>query len=97
MDAAFGLGLQRLPERLDPLGILRRQKRAGRVGDIDAFGPVALHQPGLLDQLLGRAMCAIIRKPTASMPSLRAASICCLETSASVQCVAMRTQRAPAS
>ncbi|MCY1180091.1 hypothetical protein D9M73_205190 [compost metagenome] len=32
-----------------------------------------------------------------SMPSSRAYSMCCFETSASVQWVAMRTERAPAS
>ena len=41
-------------------------------------------------------MWLIIRKPTASMPSPRAYSMCCFEMSASVQCVATRTMRAPA-
>jgi hypothetical protein len=36
-------------------------------------------------------MWLIIRKPTVSMPSSRAYSMCCLETSASVQWVAIRT------
>jgi hypothetical protein len=54
--------------RLDVVG----QHVAGRVGDVDAVGAVALHQPGLLDQAFGLFMCAIIRKPTVSMSSLRA-------------------------
>ena len=54
VDADFGLRLQRLAERLHPLGVLRRQKRARRIRHIDAFGAVALHQLRLLDQLLRR-------------------------------------------
>ena len=42
-------------------------------------------------------MCAIIKNPTTSMPISLAATICCLETSASVTCVAIRTMSAPAS
>ena len=42
-------------------------------------------------------MCAIIRKPATSMPIPRAYSMCCLAMSASVQWVAIRTDRAPAS
>ena len=42
-------------------------------------------------------MCAIIRKPTTSMPSLRPCSMCCFAMSASVEWVAMRTDAAPAS
>src|SRR6218665_1014426 len=38
----------------------------------------------------GLAMCAIIRKPTVSISSLRAKRMCCSDTSASVQCVATR-------
>ena len=40
-------------------------------------------------------MCAIIRNPTTSMPSLRACSMCCRAMSASVEWVAMRTDVAP--
>jgi hypothetical protein len=40
-------------------------------------------------------MCAIMRKPTVSMPSLRAAVMCCSLTSASVQCVATRMVLTP--
>ena len=47
-------GFSACAERLDPLGILRRQERAGRIGHIDAFGAVAFHQLRLLDQLLDR-------------------------------------------
>ena len=42
-------------------------------------------------------MCAIIRNPTTSMPSLRAWPMCCRAMSASVEWVAMRTDCAPAS
>ena len=45
----------------------------------------------------GGIMWAIIRKVAVSMPSSRAASICCRDTSASVQWVHTRTERAPAS
>lgn len=41
------------------------------------------------------AMWLIIRKPDTSMPSSRAVAMCCAETSASVQCVATRTERTP--
>ena len=40
-------------------------------------------------------MWAIIRKPTVSMPSLRAMAMCCSLTSASVQCVATRMVDTP--
>ena len=40
-------------------------------------------------------MCDIIRKPETSIPISRAVSMCCLATSASVQWVAMRTERTP--
>ena len=40
-------------------------------------------------QLLRRRAVAIIRKPTVSMPSERASPKCCIDTSASVQCVAI--------
>ncbi|MNG21323.1 hypothetical protein D3C84_1056720 [compost metagenome] len=42
-------------------------------------------------------MCAIIRKPTVSTPSLRAMPMCCSETSASVQWVATRMVETPQS
>ena len=42
-------------------------------------------------------MCAIIRKPTVSRPSLRARPMCCSATSASVQCVATRMVPTPQS
>ena len=42
-------------------------------------------------------MWAIIRKPTVSMPSLRAAWMCCSLTSASVQWVATRIVCTPSS
>ncbi len=42
-------------------------------------------------------MCAIIRKPTVSMSSLRAMVMCCSETSASVQWVATRMVFTPRS
>jgi hypothetical protein len=71
VEAQFGLGLQGFAHgaqaRLDAVG----QQVAGRVGDVDAVGAVALHQLGLLDQPSGLFMWAIIRKPTVSMPSLR--------------------------
>ena len=38
----------------------------------------------------GLMVCAIIRKPTVSSPSSRASPKCWIDTSASVQCVAMR-------
>ncbi len=41
-------------------------------------------------------MCAIIRKPATSMSSPRAYSMCWREMSASVECVAIRTEVAPA-
>ena len=40
-------------------------------------------------------MCAIIRKPTASMPSSLVSAMCCAATSASVQCVAIRAMLTP--
>ncbi len=40
-------------------------------------------------------MWLIIRKPTVSMPSLRASPMCCSEVSASVQCVATRSVCTP--
>jgi len=43
----------------------------------------------------GSDMCDIIRKPETSMPISRAVSMCCFATSASVQCVATRTERTP--
>ena len=45
----------------------------------------------------GVVLCAIMRKPTVSMPRLRARPKCCTDTSASVQWVATRATRAPAS
>ena len=45
----------------------------------------------------GPMRCASMRKPTASMPSSRAAPKCCAATSASVQWVAIRATVAPAS
>ena len=41
-------------------------------------------------------MWLIIRNPTVSIPSSRAAAMWCAEMSASVQCVATRTTLAPA-
>lgn len=43
----------------------------------------------------GSAMWDIIRNPATSMPSSRAAAMCWAEMSASVQWVAMRTERIP--
>ena len=45
--------------------------------------------------LAGLALWDSMRKPTVSMPSLRASPKCWIETSASVQCVAMRATDAP--
>ena len=45
----------------------------------------------------GSIMWAIIRKPTASMPSCLAMPMCCSAMSASVQCVAMRATWTPRS
>ncbi len=42
-------------------------------------------------------MCAIMRNPTVSSPSLRESAMCCSETSASVQCVATRMVATPQS
>ena len=44
----------------------------------------------------GEALWLSMRKPTVSMPSARAAPKCWIETSASVQWVAMRATEAPA-
>lgn len=41
------------------------------------------------------AMWLIIRKPETSMPNSRAVAMCWADTSASVQCVATRTERTP--
>jgi hypothetical protein len=53
MKAQLGLGLEGgahgAEARLDAI----RQQVAGGVGDVDAVGAVALHQPGLLDQAFG--------------------------------------------
>ncbi len=53
VEAELGLGLQRIAHRgqarLDGVG----QQVAGRVGDVDAVGAVALHQLGLGDQAFG--------------------------------------------
>ena len=43
------------------------------------------------------AMWLIMRKPETSMPISRAVAMCCAATSASVQWVAMRTERTPRS
>ena len=74
------------------------QHVAGRVGAVDAVGAVALHElaPARASSS-GATMCAIIRKPTVSRPSLRAGAMCCSETSASVQCVATRIVPTPQS
>jgi hypothetical protein len=51
------------------------QHVAGRVGDVDAVGAVASISLACLTSPSGLFMCAIIRKPTVSMPSLRAADV----------------------
>ena len=65
-------------------------QRAGRVDDVDALAAGVGHDPGLRGQHLRRLVCAIIRKPTVSRPSSRASPKCWIETSASVQWVAIR-------
>ncbi len=45
----------------------------------------------------GEVLCAIMRNPTVSMPRLRASPKCWMDTSASVQWVAIRATEAPAS
>ena len=78
----------------DPRRDVVGQHVAGRVGAVDAVRAVALHQLRLRERAAPASiMCAIIRKPTVSRPSLRDSAMCCSETSASVQCVATRMVR----
>ncbi len=70
MKAELGLGLERLAHGAELFRHVVRQHVAGRVGDVDAVGAVALHEPGLRHQALGAVHVAIIRKPTVSMPEL---------------------------
>ena len=69
VKAEFGFRLERLAHGADALFDVFRQQVAGGVGDVDAVGAIAFHQPGLLDQAFGAAMWAIIRKPTVSISS----------------------------
>ncbi len=53
------------------------QHVAGRVGDVDAVGAVAFHQPGLLDQPFGAVHVRHHQEADGVQPSLRAATMCC--------------------
>ena len=52
VKAQLGFRLERCAHRTEARRHVVRQHVAGRVGDVDAVGAVALHQLGLLDQLL---------------------------------------------
>ena len=72
-------------------------RSSGTVGSTADLSTATSYGANLQTSNSGSIIWLIIRKPDTSMPSVRAASICCFETSASVQCVAMRTERTPRS
>ena len=71
------------------------QERAGAVHDVDALGPRAAMIAACSARFAGSVRWGIIRSPCTARPRSRASAMCCTDTSASVQCVAMRTSRAP--
>ena len=98
VDAELGGRVEDVAVGADPVPDAVHGQPAAGVGDVDAVRAVGLHELGLPGQF-GRlgAMWDIIRKPETSMPSSRAVAMCWAATSASVQCVAIRTDRTPRS
>ena len=74
----------------DPVRHALEHQGARGIDDIDALAAGVGHDPGLLGQLLRRGVWLIIRKPTVSRPRSRAKPKCWMDTSASVQWVAIR-------
>ncbi len=68
VKADLGLRIQCGAQCGDPGADILGQQIAGRVGDVDTVGAVALHQQALGGETFRLFMCAIIRKPTVSMP-----------------------------
>ena len=95
VNTCFGFRFQHVVERLEPVGDVLHQQAPG-IRHADAVRAVLFHQQRLFGQFSGGFICAIIRKPATSMPRLRAYSMCCFRRRL-VQCVATRTDLAPAS
>ena len=92
VDTDFGALVQDVAVCTNTIRDVVHHQTSTRVGDVDAVRAIRFHQLACLASSSAGVMWLIIRKPETSMPISRAVSMCCAETSASVQCVATRNR-----
>src|SRR5690606_15840470 len=97
VEANLCVAAQLSDQRRNAVRGIIQDRRAGRVHHVNSLAPCISHNACLLGKFFGVMRWLSIRKPTVSMPSLRACWKCWIETSASVQWVAIRATDAPTS